>query len=257
MRAIATLICALAVLGWSADTRAEKLVVGLSSTTVHITSNFTGADLTLFGAIERDHTTKNRLAAYDVVIVLRGPDQSIVARRKEWFFGIWVNRRSRVFKTVPAFYEVVANRPMDDMLTEEFRKEKQIGIDAVDLGPVPWTEEVFGEPEAFKSAFLRLKTDSGLYRDYQTGVSFLSANLFRAKLILPENIPVGRFAVSVYLLSDGEMLERKDQTLTITKSGFESTITNLATNHALFYGLGTVALALFTGWVGGVVFRRD
>jgi hypothetical protein len=28
-------------------------------------------------------------------------------------------------------------------------------------------------------------------------------------------------------------------------------------SHALLYGLACVALALFTGWLAGVIFRRD
>ncbi len=237
--------------------RGESLVTDLSTATVKITSNFTGADVTLFGTVEKDGQSAARLAGHDVIVVLRGPDQSVVARRKERVLGIFVNRRSRAFKTVPAFYEVLSNRPVDDIVDKSVQEAEQLTIDTIDLGPVPWTEEVFGEPAAFRAAFLRLKREAGLFRDYPFGVSFLSDRLFRADLVLPENTPVGEISATVYLFNDGELLTKKTRALTITKTGFESIMTNLAQNQAWFYGLATVVMALMTGWIGGVVFRRD
>ena len=42
-----------------------------------------------------------------------------------------------------------------------------------------------------------------------------------------------------------------------TKTGVEQYIYSAATSQALAYGLACVFLALFTGWLAGVIFRRD
>ncbi len=41
------------------------------------------------------------------------------------------------------------------------------------------------------------------------------------------------------------------------KGGFEQAITNLAHRQPALYGLATVVVACFTGWLAGVALRRD
>ena len=43
----------------------------------------------------------------------------------------------------------------------------------------------------------------------------------------------------------------------ICKTGFEQFMFAASRRSALVYGLATVILALFTGWLAGVIFRRD
>jgi hypothetical protein len=42
----------------------------------------------------------------------------------------------------------------------------------------------------------------------------------------------------------------------VQKSGFERFVGEAAVNQPLLYGIATVLLALITGWLGGVLFRR-
>ena len=68
---------------------AESLVSTLSDDAVEITSNFTGEQIVVFGAVRgmpADDTD------YQVAIVVQGPDQDVVVRRKERLLGIWANR---------------------------------------------------------------------------------------------------------------------------------------------------------------------
>ena len=60
----------------------------------------------------------------------------------------------------------------------------------------------------------------------------------------------------VYLFAGGAAREAED-TLDVTKTGFERYMFSVARSQSLLYGLGCVALALFIGWLGGVIFRRD
>jgi hypothetical protein len=39
--------------------------------------------------------------------------------------------------------------------------------------------------------------------------------------------------------------------------GFEQFVASSARDHGLLYGLATAGLALLTGWIASVVFRRD
>src|ERR1700710_2928513 len=86
---------------------AERLISALSTSRVLITSNFTGADVVLFGSVERDAQTVARRGGYDIVVTVTGPRETIVTFRKQRVAGIWVNADQRTFIKVPSYLEVL------------------------------------------------------------------------------------------------------------------------------------------------------
>ena len=43
----------------------------------------------------------------------------------------------------------------------------------------------------------------------------------------------------------------------MVKTGLENQISGFAARHGFLYGLLAVAVAVFTGWFGRVIFKRD
>ena len=80
--------------------------------------------------------------------------------------------------------------------------------------------------------------------------------MFRSAAWIPSNAPDGRYIVEVYLFSGSVFLAKEQAVLNVTKVGFEQFMFEASHNNALLYGLACVLLALFTGWLAGVVFRR-
>ena len=58
------------------------------------------------------------------------------------------------------------------------------------------------------------------------------------------------------MFKDGKVIARKSEGFAVRKIGFERFLALSAVQQPLLYGLVCVALALFTGWLGGVLFRR-
>jgi uncharacterized protein (TIGR02186 family) len=256
-RAVLGLAAALLAALLPASARAEAIVTALSTSQVFINSNFTGTDLTVFGAIERDQATISRTEPYRIVVQTFGPRETVVTRRKERRFGIWVNREARIFVDVPSFYSVLTSTPMTDVAPQTLRRY-QIGLNSLLL---PEKARAGGgadrsSPE-FREAFLRLKTQAGLYREYPGRVEFLTESLFRASVPIPANVPIGGYRVQVVLFHGTLPIAEQTLDLHVSKTGFEQYSYDLAINHSLGYGLLTVSLALLTGWLAGVIFRRD
>jgi hypothetical protein len=44
---------------------------------------------------------------------------------------------------------------------------------------------------------------------------------------------------------------------TVVKVGVEDFVVKAAANYSLIYGLAVMSMALFTGWVASIAFRRD
>jgi hypothetical protein len=80
----------------------ERIEIGLSTETIAITSDFSGVDLTIFGAIDNIDPLVQRQGRYDVFVVLEGPSVDLVTRRKARVLGIWMNVDSQaVYRACP------------------------------------------------------------------------------------------------------------------------------------------------------------
>ena len=80
--------------------------------------------------------------------------------------------------------------------------------------------------------------------------------LFRAVVRLPANAPIAQYYADTYLFRDGRLISRQRVPITVSRVGIERRIHDLAVNASFFYGLLTVALALFSGWIAALIFRR-
>jgi uncharacterized protein (TIGR02186 family) len=259
LRASIALLAALgAVAGSTAPAAGERLVASLSNHRVMVTSNFTGEELVLFGGIEQDTASRPRRGGYDIVVTVTGPRQTTVTFRKARMLGIWVNADSRTFENAPAYLAVLSNRPLDAITNTETLRRLQLGLDNV---PLPQRASVniadASSDDPFRVAFIKLKSDHGLYREASNGVTFLTPTLFRASIPLPAEVPVGTYEVDVRLFADGAQIARTPSPFEVYKSGFEQVVTNAARDHGLLYGLATAMMAIATGWFASVVFRRD
>ncbi len=240
------------------EAMAERLVVSLSNHRVEITSGFTGEDLVLFGSITPGGDTATLRSSYDLVVTITGPHDTFRTRRKERIAGIWVNVDSREFVRVPSYLVVLSNRPLKDIADAATLRQLQVGLDNFLLpqriGP-DIADTVADDP--YRKAFVRLKREQGLYREEPNAVTFLTPTVFRVAIPLPGNVPTGTFAIDVKLFSGGALVERTNSALEVTKAGFEQYVADAARDHGLLYGVATALIALFTGWLASVVFRRD
>ena len=108
----------------------------------------------------------------------------------------------------------------------------------------------------FRQNFVRLKTKASLYDQSLGSVNLMSNRLFRTELHFPANVPTGTYLVEVYLFREGNVAAAEIVPLNISQIGVSADIFDFAHNLALVYGLLSVLLAAFFGWVASVVFRR-
>lgn len=229
---------------------AESLVATLSDDDVQITSNFTGEQIVVFGAV-RGAPEGN--PGYEVAIVVQGPDQDIIVRRKERLMGIWANRAAREFDGVPSYYVMHLSQNFTSALDPD-----QFGPYRLGVRSLPFIQSAAAEVTAqgFAQAVVHLKTSHRLFEERVGEVEFLAPSVFRTNFFLPSEIPTGEYRVSVYLFRNQSFLAGQTEMLTVVKGGFSQRIARIADERPLIYGLVSVALAVVTGWFAGVIFRR-
>jgi uncharacterized protein (TIGR02186 family) len=245
-----------AVLAGAGPAVAERLVASLSNHRVMITSNYTGVELVLFGVIERENSS-SRHGDYGIVATITGPRKSLRVRQKQRLAGIWINTASRHFVDPPSYLAVLASRPLDAIAGAEVRRRLHLGLANTPLPELINNDigEVSGD--LFRAALVRLMRERGLYREESNAVTFLTPTLFRAAIDLPAQVPTGNYSVDVKLFADGDLVALSDSAFEIVKVGFEQFVVNAARESSLSYGVVTAMMALLTGWIASVAFRRD
>lgn len=234
----------------------ESIQIGLSTNRVAITADFSGADLTIFGSLDNADPLTARHGRYDIIAVLEGPAQEVVVRRKDRVLGMWINMESETFTNVPVSYSVATTRMPQDITDANSYRRLSLGADNLHIQPL----DPDGNPatiEAFRKALRDRKAAVGLFSMRVGGVEFLSQSLFRASLPLSPSIPVGTHKARAFLFKNGVFIKESSAQLSIVKSGFEQTIYRFSTNHGFSYGILATLLAVLTGWLGRIVFRKD
>lgn len=235
---------------------AEKLVTSISTHRVLINSNFTGAELVLFGTIEE--APDARIGKYDIVVTVRGPARSYVTREKAQVLGLWVNAESREFTRVPSYLAVMTNKPPVEIGAPDFLRKNRIGL----------TNHIFAQQiggdiadvthdDPFRSAFLRVQKDEGAYIADPNGVTFLTPRLFRAGVSIPGMALTGTYEVETLLISNGALLAKQQTALEVVKTGFEAVVAREARRHGFYYGLATALLAILAGLIATLMFRQE
>ena len=74
---------------------------------------------------------------------------------------------------------------------------------------------------------------------------------------LGAEVPIGLYNVEIKLFADGALVAKTDTAFEIVKVGFEQFVATTAQQHGFDYGLITAFMALMTGWMASIVFRKD
>jgi uncharacterized protein (TIGR02186 family) len=237
--------------------RAETLIASLSTSRVAITSNYAGASIVVFGAIEKDAQTVARAGPYDIVVMVRGPQATLVVRQKEPLGPIWLNREQQRFVDIPYYVAALSSRPIEQIAPDQLRSRLKVGLRGVVYAP---EVAVFRGREAegpFREALLRLQRQERLWIESARGVTFLTASLFRVPVPIPAIAPPGNYEVDAFLFSDNVMLARSQTNFELVKTGFEQQVAAAAREWSILYGLLVAAMAVLFGWIASIVFRRD
>ena len=230
-----------------------RLVPDISARSVEIRYSFTGAQLLLFGAILYPGGRVPRHPA-DVIVVLKGPVEPILVREKQKFAGIWMNADSNRFRSAPSFYAVASSAPVRKLVDERTAAIYELGLQDLQLSPgggaLPEKER------RFETGLLNLRTRQGLYAEHPHGVEISEGVLYRARISIPSQVPVGTYTAETFLVDNGQVIAAATREIEIGKSGFERWVALAARRHAFLYGLVSVMMSLALGWAAAAAFRR-
>ncbi|MFZ1991746.1 MAG: TIGR02186 family protein, partial [Alphaproteobacteria bacterium] len=243
--------------------QALDLETDLSTHYIEIRTTFRGAALTVFGSLSGQSEDEERPDApkIDVIVVVKGPAETLAVRRKEQMGPIWANGLSFTANNVPSFYFVASTRPVDEIVDPNLLDRYHIGLDhlGVDFtaGParaipparpaqasnddlLPSGLPVSGsqptltpistpalpgidQRRAFQDALVRLLKSRNTFSDQGT-VTFVRPHLFRAEISIPSTVPEGDYGTEVYVVRNRQLLDAEYTVFFIDKKGLEGKV---------------------------------
>ena len=230
------------------------LVPDVSSRSIEIRYSFTGAQVLLFGAILYPGG-RAPTKPLDIAVVVKGPVEPILVREKQKIAGlIWMNADSHRFRSAPSFYAIASSRPVRDLVDERTAAIYELGLNDLQLSPgggaLPDKER------RFEAGLRDLRKRQGLYAENGQGVEISQQVLYRARIKIPSQVPVGTYTAETFLIDNGRVVAAATRDIEIGKSGFERFIAVAARRYAFFYGLAAVMLSLGLGWFAAWLFAR-
>ncbi|MDR6852215.1 uncharacterized protein (TIGR02186 family) [Sphingomonas sp. BE123] len=232
------------------------LVPDVSQREIEIIYSFTGAELLLFGAIIQPGSAAPPSAAapIDIVVVVKGPTESVLVREKQRVAGIWVNAERTRYRSAPSFYALASTRPIDRIVDSRTRAIYELGLDSLQLSPASGAAPAV--QSRFDAGLVDLKRRDGLYYEAPGAVEISQNVLYRGRVQIPARVPVGRFTAETFLIRDGRVIAAAVREIDIRKSGFERWVARAAERNSILYGIAAVLLSIGFGWAAGVIFRR-
>ena len=236
------------------------LVIGSDQEEIYIDANFSGESLLVFGAFYSD-PSQSRDSKSDILIEVVGPVEDVALRKKESYFGFWLNSKSILFNDIPGFYYLSSTSE----ISNEFLNENQIGLlnykrsgmDNNSLIESNLSEvKSIIEQKEFYNALVRTKTSENLYKQVFDEIEIIDGNLFRSYIDIPNTVPVGEYNVNLYLIIDNQVTQKYSYNFMVTRVGIEEAIYSFSKNFPFFYGLISLIIAIIIGWSGAEIFKR-
>ena len=247
MRGFLLLLFAVLLLG----ARDPILVPEVSQHDVQVRQGFTGTELLLFGAILTPEGTRAG-PDYDIVVVLKGPTQSIVLREKQRLAGIWVNADSAEFRSAPTFFALASSRPVKRIVDDKTAAIYELGLDWLQLSPIGAFDPK--EQRRFSSGLVDLMQRGGLYKEDTKAVRVSEQVLYQARISLPSNVQTGTYTAETFAITKGQVVASAIARVEVRKLGFERLVAQFADRNGFLYGLLAVALSVAMGFLAGRLF---
>ncbi len=227
------------------------LVPEVSQHEVQVRQGFRGTELLLFGAILTPEGSRAG-QDYDIVVVLKGPTQSIILREKQRIAGIWINAQSTEFRSAPTFFAVASSRPIKKIVDDKTAAIYELGLPWLQLSPIGAYNPK--EQARFSAGLVDLMQRDGLYKDDSRGVKISEQVLYQARIALPSSVTTGTYTAETFAITKGRVVASAISRVEVRKQGFERAVAQFAEYNGFLYGLMAVVLSVAMGVIAGRLF---
>jgi len=224
------------------------LIIDSSTNEVKVSSSFIGTDVMVFGtANDKD----------DIIVVITGPTETAIVRKKGRVSGIWINKEKLEFREIPGFYAIASTRPLSEITETDELKRQKIGIhNVITTASLNSKDKNIKTFKSFKDALVRGQKTKGLYLDMPLTIDVVSKRLFKTTFHFPNNMTTGIYTVKVFAFQKKRLVSMVSKTISVEKIGIGADVFKFAKEQSALYGLLAILIAVLSGWIASVIFRK-
>lgn len=238
----------------STATAQDGLPIAVTDERIDVRADYRGARVSVLAI---NPTLRGRLRG-DMAVVLRGPPQTMQVRRKRPFMGLWVERDPVTFTEVPALLYIASQRPLRAIASPQ--AVVALRLDPLSTARLDSPTPADADPRAYRLGLNRQMEERGLYREYIGNdvrtFEEVAPGIYWAHFQIPANAPIGSYQAQVLYFRDGQLISSATRPVEIARIGVEQIIHTQAQDRPLLFGIAVVLVALSTGWLAALVFRR-
>ncbi len=216
----------------------SRVEVALTDNFVPVTMTFKGSKVTLMGSLAGEG---------DVIVEVRGLPGKAQVWRKARMLGVWGNKESIIFDSVPGFYMISSNKKIENILSLDKRRQARIGIEYLIKNPKQNLDQI--NLKNWKDALIRNMEAQGRWIRHSNEVQFVGDNLFKTEFTFPANAPIGSYEIYVYAIEDQHITSAQSASLTIDKVGVLARIWEMAQFNPILYGILSLFVACSLGYI--------
>ncbi|ODT81506.1 MAG: hypothetical protein ABS76_11745 [Pelagibacterium sp. SCN 64-44] len=227
---------------------AVGVVLTSSEAVVLMHPNFSGEVVTLFGAIDPPRNAP--ASPYSVLVIVQGPRADWVVREKTRQLGLVLNSAAVQYEQVPSYFGIFSSGPRDG---DEFGilAQRELGYEGL-VG----TSRIWRGGPQLDSEFIRLMERDGRFVQRVGGTTMHSPTAFSVRVRIASSAFNGTYIARALVIAGGEVVGETTTHFRVRTQGLERFMEQAARDNSALYGLATIILALVTGWLGGVLFKR-
>lgn len=248
------LIALLVVFGLmlSPDQASAKLTIKTNHNDIKINFFYHGSTVSVSGTAD---------PATDLIIKIASPDGHETLRQKGKVGGLlWMNVGTLQLEQVPQLYSIHSTKKIEDILDRREIDEYVIGYPALsehaEITPSPGKED----KSKWFNEFIKYKEASNLYATSSGKIEAKEKDGKQHYYILldwPYQAPPGEYLVTVYAVRNKKIVEKAESKVTVEQTGIVKTLSSMARNNAVLYGLISIISALAAGFGVGLIFRKS
>jgi uncharacterized protein (TIGR02186 family) len=221
-----------------------SIISGISTNKIEIDTEFTGAEVLLFGA---------KGDSGNIIITVRGPKKNYIVSKKDRFLGVWYNKDRIKFSNAYSYYGFFSSgdSEIDDTT---ILSPLEIGVDHIKFDIQ--NNNNIAQDDQFKIEFINKLEKNSLYLNNPNKIEFLDETLFKAILKFPKNISRGVYLVEIYLIDKNNLVSFQSIPITVNQVGLSAKINHFAYNNSVIYGIFAVLMATIAGFLANFIFTK-
>ena len=218
----------------------------LSENNIKIETNFNGKEIIIFGILNDDQET---------LITIKGPEKNAVINKKERILGFWFNTKKITYNKVPSIFFIASSAELEDILPTSTIIKQELHFNYLLENKLSKRNFISNSSlKNWKDNFIRIKKNKNLFKKYQ--IDKIENKLFQTRVFFPAESLPGEYKINVYQIKDNIIINMKEKTITLAKSGIGSKIYDFAHNNSAAYGLFAIIFAILSGFLAASMFRR-